>query len=112
VTWGVSPAVKEALFSYPDSKDYTISYTKLNISGNILMLGGLVVMSASVFVPIIIDDWSTTNGEPSLSLKIMLGGFIGSYVSVLTGSFLTASAQKKSFQGINIYNRHKISEYK
>jgi hypothetical protein len=112
IAWGIDPTMKEALSTYPDTKTYVDSYSKLDLSGNILMWGGLAITLVGVFIPIMSGNMFTSNnGEISTGTKVMYGGFIGGYVSMFTGSILSIVGQRKLFQGITAFNRHKVEEF-
>jgi hypothetical protein len=115
--FGISQTMADALRTYSDSKSLVNSYENTNRIGNVLLYGGLAAFVASPIVMYgsIFDSYSTgsstyvdTSGGMTTFMYLYLGGLAG----MLIGSFMVPSSFEKLLQGVNSYNRHKISEFR
>lgn len=109
--FGIPQNMKTVLHTYPDSKAYIESYSKLNLAGNILLWGGLAAALVGAYYPLFAMDLDGTTEDWDTQYKISLGFAVGGLVSSLVGAFLYPASFEKLCQGVNAYNRHKITEY-
>jgi hypothetical protein len=109
-TFGVKNTMKNALIQYEDTNQRYRSYRGKTTAGNILMWGGLAVVYAGAFVPIFQDrqDSNIYNNN----LKIRLGVMLGGLVTEMIGTFVLLSGQENIFEAVNLYNRHRINNYR
>ena len=107
--YGINQTMQNALLLYPESGQEYKSYRWKNITGNIFMWGGLA-MALSAFIPIIMD--TNENDISRMNANISLGLSFGGFASVIAGTFFYASGQENIFNAVNIFNRHKIREYR
>jgi hypothetical protein len=102
-TFGLKESMKKVLIEYEDTNQQYRSYRGKTIAGNILMWGGLATLFAGAYAPL----FSNEN-----NLKIGLGIMLGGVVSEIIGAFVLQSGQENIFNAINLYNRHRINDYK
>ncbi|MDR1127512.1 MAG: hypothetical protein LBL06_05225 [Treponema sp.] len=107
--YGIKDSMKNALMQYEDTNQQYGSYRGKTIAGNILTWGGLAVVLAGAYVPIF-GDWQEDAYENNL--KVGLGIMLGGLVTELIGTFILQSGQENIFNAVNLYNRHKITDYK
>jgi len=107
--YGIHTSMRNALLSYSDSGQEYKSYKWKNLTGNILMWGG-VVMAISAFIPLYTD--TNDNNISELNRNISLSLSFGGLVTTFTGIFFNASGQKNIFNAVTMFNRQKIMEYK
>lgn len=110
--FGIPGNMKSILYAYPDSKASVQSYSKLNLAGNILFWGGMAAAFAGSYYPLFTTDSFDTTDDWTTRYKVSLGLAIGGLVSTLVGAFLLPASLEKLCQGVNSYNRLKISEYR
>jgi hypothetical protein len=103
--FGISRDFKDILSTYPDSKESLSSYSKLNITGNVIYWG-----SVASYLGFIIGTAQTTNyQEYYKNVSIGAGVFLG---GVLISSIILGIANGKLYESINTYNKNKITEFK
>ncbi len=103
----------DVLYSYPDTKAFAQSYSRLNLGGNLLLFAAL---GAVVAAPIPLLLWEA---DPSGTLSglargemFLLGFTIGGAVSSSVAAVLKTSALNRLCRGVAAFNRHKIGEYR
>ncbi|MDR2534773.1 MAG: hypothetical protein LBD29_01910 [Treponema sp.] len=110
ITFGINNDMVEALQQYPDTARYYNSYRKKTIAGNILLWGGYTLVLGGAVAPAFY--YRDVNEETfDRNVKISLGVILGGLVVELIGAFILPSGYESLFNGINMYNRHKIGEY-
>jgi hypothetical protein len=101
--------MKEVLFQHGDvSKKYR-SYRGKTIAGQALMWTGLAAVLAGVYVPAL-GSWKS--GSVGNGLQIGLGVSLGGLVSGVVGMILFNAGQEDIFDAVNLYNRHKLNDFK
>jgi hypothetical protein len=108
--FGINISMKNALKLYPDSSQQFSSYKLKNTTGNILLWGGLVALVGGTYMPLFLDTSDYDNFERNV--KISAGLMLGGLVSELVGTFIFSSGKENLFNAVNIYNRHRIEDYK
>jgi predicted aldo/keto reductase-like oxidoreductase len=107
--FGIKEAMKDALVHYEDTNQRYHSFRSKTIVGNILKWGGLTAVLAGAYVPLF-GDWEVAAYEKNA--KIGLGIVLGGLVTELIGVIVLQSGQENIFDAVNLYNRHRINEYK
>jgi hypothetical protein len=107
--YGIKDPMKNAFLQYDDANQQYRSYRGKTIAGNILRWGGLVTVLGGAYMPIF-GDWEGSAYENNL--KIGLGIMLGGLVSEIIGVFVLQSGQENIFNAVNLYNRHKINDYR
>jgi hypothetical protein len=108
--YGIKDTMKNVLLQYEDTNQQYRSYRGKTIAGNILMWGGLAAVIGGAYIPIFgyRQDYSVYEDNLKIGLGVMLGGL----VTELIGAFILTSGQENIFNAVNLYNRHRINEYK
>ena len=101
--FGIGKTMQNALELFPDSSQEYDSYRRKNITGNVLTWGGLAVMLAGAFVPIMGDDDTFDTRMIIFSSAMGVG-----VISVIVGSFISSSALENLFYAVSNYNRNKM----
>jgi hypothetical protein len=99
--------MKNALLQYEDAGKKYRSYKNKNIAGNVLLWTGLAAVMAGAYVPAL-GDWKEGSGGARIGIGLSLGGL----VSEIIGIVLLHTGQEDIFDAVNLYNRHKIRDYK
>jgi hypothetical protein len=107
--YGIKDSMKNAFLQYEDANQQYRSYRGKTIAGNILMWGGLATVLGGAYMPIF-GDWEGNAYENNL--KIGLGIMLGGLVSEIIGVFVLQSGQENIFNAVNLYNRHRINDYR
>jgi len=105
--FGINKSMIDALKLYPDSAQEYDSYRRNNLTGNLLLWGGVAAVLGGAFIPIF-----GNSDNLDLNLKIYAGLSIGGAISTIVGSFFLSSGQENLFYAVNNFNRAKIREYK
>ncbi|MDR1127511.1 MAG: hypothetical protein LBL06_05220 [Treponema sp.] len=108
--YGIKDSMKNALMQYEDVNQQYRSYRSKTIAGNILMWGGFTVAIAGAYVPLF-GDWQDKNAHEN-TLKAGLGIMLGGLVTELIGACVLYAGQENIFNAVNLYNRHKINDYR
>lgn len=107
--YGIKESMKNAFIQYEDTNQQYRSYRGKIIAGNILMWGGWATVLAGAYVPIF-GDWDDNAYENNL--KIGIGVMLGGLITEIIGAFILQSGQENIFNAVNLYNRHRINDYK
>jgi hypothetical protein len=110
ITFGISPYFREKLETFPESKMSFEQYKIKNISGNILVWGGLVVIVGGEYYSLnSIGESSFSSGIDKYmkGYGIMLGGLLMEVI----GAFVLPSSFNDLFNSVNLYNRNIIKQY-
>jgi hypothetical protein len=107
--YGIKDTMKNALIQYEDANQQYRSYRGKTIAGSILAWGGLATVLAGAYMPIL-GDWQDKTYENNL--KIGLGVMLGGLVTEIIGVFILQSGQENIFNAVNLYNHHKIDDYR
>jgi hypothetical protein len=110
VIYGIKDSMKSALMQYEDTNKQYRSYRSKTIAGNILMWGSFAVVLAGAYTPFF-GDWRDENTYIN-NFKVGLGIMLGGLVTELIGAFILQSGQENIFNAVNLYNRHKIDDYR
>jgi hypothetical protein len=105
--YGIKEPMKKAFLLYEDTSQQYRAYRGKNIAGNVLMWGGLTAVLAGTCIPINWQDGSYKN-----NLEAAAGLILGGAVAELIGLLVLQSGQENIFNAVNMYNRHKMNEYK
>jgi hypothetical protein len=111
-TFGLKESMKNVLIKYEDTNQQYRSYRGKTVAGNILMWGGLAVVLAGAYTPIFSFSDNQDNNAYVNNLKIGLGIMLGGLVSEIIGVFVLESGQENIFNAVNLYNKHRINDYK
>ena len=107
--YGIKESMKNAFIQFEDTNQQYRSYRSKTIAGNILLWGGLATVLAGLYVPVF-GDWDDNAYENNL--KIGIGVMLGGFVTEIIGAFVLQSGQENIFNAVNLYNRHRINDYK
>ena len=110
--FGISKYFKDSLSVYPDTKSLIDSYSKKNLAGNIFLFGGLGLTMVGAYYPLLVGDSITEYSNYYDKYKTTLWLAIGGIISELIGTFLLPSSYQDLTEGVNLFNRHKIEEFK
>jgi hypothetical protein len=115
-TFGIKEPMKNALMQYEDANQQYRLYHDKTIAGNILLWGGLATTLAGAYMPIFYytptsNSLQDTNAYEN-TLKVSLGMILGGFVSEVIGMFVLQSGQESIFNAVNLYNRHRINDYR
>ncbi len=106
--FGIPENLKDILSTYPDSKEYIDSYSKLNPIGNILLYSGIIIISLTEAFSS--SEYIRVYNIPNY--EYIVGGiYISCLFSIISGEVIVQISLDKFFQGINTFNRNKMSEY-
>ncbi|MDR1220504.1 MAG: hypothetical protein LBK73_12975 [Treponema sp.] len=108
--YGIKDTMKNALIQYEDANQQYRSYRGKTIAGNILMWGGLTTAIAGAYIPIF--GYRQDKGFYENNLKAALGIMLGGLVTEIIGAFILQSGQENIFNAVNLYNRHRITDYR
>ena len=97
--------MQKAFTLYDYTNQLYRSYRGKTIAGNILLWGGFATVLGGAFIPIYGNNQDINYGA-------FIGVMAGGLVIELIGSFILQSGQANIFDAVNLYNRHKINEYK
>lgn len=108
IAFGINNAMRDALLGFPDSGEEYKLFRRKNITGTALIYGGLAMILAAAFIPLItISD----NAEVELrDLRLTFGFLCGGSLSAITGSFVLTSGHRNLFNAVNTFNRNKARE--
>jgi hypothetical protein len=109
-TYGIKDPMKNALIQYEDTNQQYRSYRGKTIAGNILLWGGLTTALVGAYIPIF-SDWQNYNTYED-NFKMILGITLGGLVTEIVGAFILQSGQENIFNAVNLYNRHRINDYR
>lgn len=110
-TYGIQDSMKKALSQYEDTNQQYRSYRAKNIAGNVLVWSGIAAIIGGANVLAFNDRHGRASYENILN-KTGIGVMAGGLLIELIGAFILQSKQENIFNAVNLYNRHKISEYK
>jgi uncharacterized membrane protein len=109
-TYGIKEPMKNAIIQYEDTNQQYRSYRGKTIAGNILLWGGLTTVLVGAYMPIF-GDWQNYNTYEN-NFKTSLGIMLGGLVTEIIGVFILQSGQENIFNAVNLYNRHRIDDYR
>jgi hypothetical protein len=117
---GISRTMKETLSKYSDTRNLVNSYFTLNLLGNTFVYGGLAAILASPFImqQSLLSSASSSSSSSNTDLGFLTTFstiyyvYLGGLAASMVGSFILPSSYEKLLQGVTLFNRHKISEYK
>jgi hypothetical protein len=100
--YGIKDSMVKALLQYEDADQKYHLYHRKTIAGHILMWGGAVALLTGAYIPFANEN----------NLKIGLGVVFSGFIFEIVGAFMLESGQENIFDAVNLYNRHKIDDYK
>jgi hypothetical protein len=114
--FGIKEPMINALAQYEDTNQLYRSYRSKTTAGHILLWGGMAATVVGIYMPIFYytpgSDSSPYTNTYEYNLPITLGLMLGGMVSEIISIFVLQSGQESIFNAINLYNRHKISDYR